>query len=212
MSSLRDKAPVAGAIGAFSFVRQRCGGAGHRTPCRRQVGLYAGAIRFSVSSIPRAIDARTIWRNCAGSIVSAPHSISSFPSSVAASSRRRASSFSSWARCSRSFLSASRAVGLDLAIVFPSCWPLVPSAPDLGTAGACRKMVCGAGVALLRRRWRGLSRRKTKSDAGFGAASRTTGPHHFYRASPAKIVAPIAASRPLSRSLTQPVTHILRSS
>jgi hypothetical protein len=35
------------------------------------------------------------------------------------------------------------------------------------------------------------------------------GPHHFCRASPTKIVAPIAASRPLSRSLTQPVTHIL---
>jgi hypothetical protein len=54
--------------------------------------------------------------------------------------------------------------------------------------------------------------KKAKRDAGFGAASRTTGPHHFYRAGPAKIVAPIAASRPLTRSLTQPVTHILRSS
>jgi hypothetical protein len=48
-----------------------------------------------------------------------------------------------------------------------------------------------------------------KCDAGFGAASRTTGPHHFYRASPAKIVSPIAAARPLARSLTRPVTHIL---
>lgn len=42
MSSLRDKAPVADAIGAFSFVRRRCGGAGHRTPCRRRLGLRRG--------------------------------------------------------------------------------------------------------------------------------------------------------------------------
>jgi hypothetical protein len=35
MSSPHDKAPVADAIGAFSFARRRCGGAGHRTPCRR---------------------------------------------------------------------------------------------------------------------------------------------------------------------------------
>lgn len=39
MSSPCDKAPVADAIGAFSFARRRCGGAGDRTPCRRRVGL-----------------------------------------------------------------------------------------------------------------------------------------------------------------------------
>lgn len=138
--------------------RRGPGGRRHRglffcTPAKRRRGasnplpprseLYAGAILFSVSSIPSAIDARTIWRNCAGSIVSAPHSISSFPSSVAASSRRRASSFSSWARCSRSFFRASRAVGLDLAIVLPSRWPLVPSAPILALRGHVGKCFVG---------------------------------------------------------------------
>ena len=39
MSSPCDKAPVADAIGAFSFARRRGGGAGDRTPCRRRVGL-----------------------------------------------------------------------------------------------------------------------------------------------------------------------------
>ena len=39
MSFPHDKAPVADAIGAFSFIGLRCGGAGHRTPCRRRVGL-----------------------------------------------------------------------------------------------------------------------------------------------------------------------------
>ena len=36
------------------------------------------------------------------------------------------------------------------------------------------------------------------------------GPTIFPGTSPEKIVAPIAASRPLTRSLTQPVTHIFR--
>ncbi len=39
MSLPHDKAPVADAIGAFSFALGLCGGAGHRTPCRRWVGL-----------------------------------------------------------------------------------------------------------------------------------------------------------------------------
>ena len=39
MPSPYDKAPVADAIGAFSFVRRRCGGQEHRTPCRRRVEL-----------------------------------------------------------------------------------------------------------------------------------------------------------------------------
>lgn len=42
MSLPHDKAPVADAIGAFSFALGRCGGAGHRTPCRRWLGLRRG--------------------------------------------------------------------------------------------------------------------------------------------------------------------------
>lgn len=51
MSLPHDKAPVADAIGAFSFVRRRCGGAGHRTPCRRGMGFTR---EQSASAFPRS--------------------------------------------------------------------------------------------------------------------------------------------------------------
>ena len=52
----------------------------------------------------------------------------------------------------------------------------------------------------------GPSREMSECDGGFGDASRTTGPHHFYRGcATRKIVAPIAVARPrFARSLTRP--------
>ena len=66
-----------------------------------------------------AIVARTSWRNLPGSSVSALHSISNLPSSPAASSRSLISRWASSSRCSRSRLSASSALGLDLALGVP---------------------------------------------------------------------------------------------
>lgn len=51
MSLPHDKAPVADAIGALSFARGLCGGAGHRAPCRRWVGLKR---ERSASAFPRS--------------------------------------------------------------------------------------------------------------------------------------------------------------
>lgn len=63
--------------------------------------LVEGLVRLS--SIPSAIDARTICRSRAGSIVSAPHSIRIWPRTRAASSRSFASLAASSSRCSLSF-------------------------------------------------------------------------------------------------------------
>ena len=60
MSLPHNKAPVADAIGAFSFVRLRWRRRGASNPLPPPDWAYAGAIRFSVSSIPSVIAPRMI--------------------------------------------------------------------------------------------------------------------------------------------------------
>src|SRR3546814_19576247 len=66
MSSPHDKAPVADAIGAFSFARRRCGGAGDQTPCRRRVGLTR---ELSASAFPRSREPLLLGRSDAVALV-----------------------------------------------------------------------------------------------------------------------------------------------
>lgn len=65
-------------------------------------------------------DARTSWRSCAGSIVSAPHSTSSLPSSAAASSRKGGSRHASSRRCSRACSPTAAASAATIACIVPA--------------------------------------------------------------------------------------------
>ena len=143
----RDDLPV---DASTVLVMKNCGPkGGPGIPEWGQIPLPKKLLKQGVKDMVRVSDARMSCFSCAGSIVSAPHSRRTLPSSPAASSRSLASCASSSSRCSRSFLSALRALGLNLAIRLSFRWPLVPSTRDSASMGPCRKTVFAAMPVLF---------------------------------------------------------------